>query len=78
MKEREPIHPKNRDMCETMELFCQHFPSSQQAPFPENKTQQLGKKEILEKYPLMIKGVYMNKLLGSSDTSYYNPGAKRS
>jgi hypothetical protein len=77
MKEREPVHPNNRDSCEDMALFCQHFPSSQELTFPENKHFQLGKKEILEKYPLMTKGIYMEKLLRSSDTSYYNPGAKR-
>ena len=72
MKEREPVHPKNRDFCEAMELFSQHFPSNK-----ANKSSLLGKKEVLESYPLIKRGAYMEKLLKSDNLEYYNPGAKR-
>ena len=70
MKEREPVHPNNRDSCEAMALFCHHFPG-------KGASNEDGKKEVLERYKSLKKGKYMTKLLQSDDLSYYNPNAKR-
>ena len=74
MDEREPVHPKNRDSCKKMELFCQHFPSKKN---PNGNSNEDGKKEVLERYKSLKKGTYMKKLLQSNDLSYYNKNAKR-
>lgn len=78
MTEREPVHPDNRDACEALELFCQHFPSAATAgtvDVPVDADE--GKKEVLQRYPSLHKGPYMEKLLQSDDLEYYNPEAKR-
>ena len=74
MDEREPVHPKNRNSCEVMELFCQHFPSKN---ITNGNSDEDGKKEVLERYESLKKGTYMKKLLQSNDLSYYNKNAKR-
>lgn len=74
MREREPVHPKNRDSCEAMGLFCQHFPSKYVI---DNNSNEDGKKEVLERYKSLTKSTYMNKLLKSDDLIYYNNDAKR-
>jgi hypothetical protein len=74
MKERESVHPNNRDSCEAMALFCQHFPSKSTINGDSGED---GKKEVLERYKSLKKGTYMTKLLQSDDLSYYNPNAKR-
>lgn len=71
MLEREPVHPNNRDSCEAMELYCQHFPTQVET------SSMIGKKQVLEKYPSLIKGGYMSKLMHATNFEYYNPGANR-
>lgn len=77
MKEREPVHPYHRDFCEAMDLYCQHYPSSEEILSKDGINLYLGKKEILQKYIKESQGAYINKLLKSKDTAYYNPDAKR-
>jgi hypothetical protein len=74
MKEREPVHPSNRNFSEDMELFCQHFPSKN---IIDTNSNEYGKKEVLERYKFLTNGTYMTKLLQSDDLSYYNNDAKR-
>lgn len=79
MTEREPVHPDNRDTCEALELYCQHFPT---APVVENSSEGTaplveGKKEILQRYSFLKRGPYIEKLLQSDNLDYYNPEAKR-
>jgi hypothetical protein len=71
MLEREPVHPNNRDLCEALELYCQHFPTQVAT------SSMIGKKQVLEKYPSLIKGSYMSKLMQATNFEYYNPGANR-
>jgi len=88
MHEREPVHPDNRHWCPQMTLHCQHWP--EQLPRPpelaangkhvEGISGQYdipGKKEVLAAYGFKHPGPAMRKLLESTDTSYYNPKAKR-
>jgi hypothetical protein len=77
IKEREPVHPYHRDYCEAMDLYCQHYPSSEEIYSNEGVEVYLGKKEILQKYIKESQGAYINKLIKSKDTAYYNPGAKQ-
>lgn len=63
MVEREPVHPQHRDFCNDLELFSQHNP--------------IEKKEVLQNYPNLRHGKFMNKLLNSKNLNYYNKGAKR-
>ena len=74
MKEREPVHPNNRNLCEEMELFCQHFPSKY---YDNSSLIEDGKKEVLERYRSLKKGRCMKKLLQSEDLTYYNSNANR-
>jgi hypothetical protein len=84
MPEREPVHPRFRHACEPLSLFCQHWPSAEDAPTatthpdltPADRLR--GKKECLQGVPLMRHGPYMEKLLTSDDLAYYNGNAKRS
>ncbi|MGF6763750.1 hypothetical protein P3T24_004081 [Paraburkholderia sp. GAS33] len=84
MPEREPVHPHFRHACEPLSLFCQHWPSAEDAPTDRTHpdlTQDdrlRGKKECLATAPLMRRGPYMEQLLNSSDLRYYNGNAKRS
>jgi hypothetical protein len=84
MPEREPVHPRFRNSCEPLTLFCQHWPSAEDAPSVEiapdmNPADRLrGKKECLEMAALTKHGPYMQQLLNSSDLDYYNGNAKRS
>ena len=84
MPEREPVHPHFRHACEPLSLFCQHWPSAEDAPTARTHpdlTQDdrlRGKKECLATAPLMRRGPYMEQLLNSSDLRYYNGNAKRS
>lgn len=88
IKEREPVHPDYRHWCPPLTLHAQHWP--EQLPRPadvaaddaprEGITGQYdipGKKEVLAAYGFKQLGPAMRKLLEASDTSYYNPGAKR-
>lgn len=76
MIEREPVHPSNREICEKMELYSQHFPTNKLSKNSNNLDVE-GKKETLERYLHLKKGLYMNKLLESKNLDYYNEGAKR-
>jgi hypothetical protein len=84
MPEREPVHPGFRHACEPLSLFCQHWPSADDAPsartHPDLKPADRlrGKKECLASASLTRHGPYMERLLNSSDLSYYNGNAKRS
>lgn len=84
MQEREPVHPRFRNSCEQLTLYCQHWPSAEDAPSVEiapdvNPADRLrGKKECLAMSGFMQHGPYMRKLLGSSDLNYYNGNAERS
>lgn len=84
MPEREPVHPRFRHACEPLSLFCQHWPSAEDAPSVEshpdlNPADRLrGKKECLASASLTRHGPYMQQLLTSSDLRYYNGNAKRS
>ena len=71
MLEREPVHPINRDLCEEMELYCQHIPNQVKG------SSIIGKKQVLERYPSFVKGLYMTKLMQATNFEYYNPGANR-
>jgi hypothetical protein len=75
MNEREPVHPNNRDICENIELYSQHFPTKNLATNSHPSLD--GKKETLERYLQLQKGPYMIKLLQSDNLDYYNEGAKR-
>jgi hypothetical protein len=84
MPEREPVHPHFRHACEPLSLFCQHWPSAEDAPTARTNpdlTQDerlRGKKECLAKATLLRHGPYMEQLLQSSDLRYYNGNASRS
>ena len=84
MPEREPVHPRFRHACEPLSLFCQHWPSAEEAPtataHPDvTQADRLrGKKECLAMASLTRHGPYMEQLLNSSDLRYYNGNANRS
>ncbi|RDS82445.1 hypothetical protein DWU99_13620 [Dyella psychrodurans] len=88
IKEREPVHPLNRHWCPALTLHAQHWPEQLRRPTDvpadgtprEGVTGQYdipGKKEVLAAYGFRNPGPAMRKLLESTDTSYYNPKAKR-
>jgi hypothetical protein len=84
MPEREPVHPKYRNACEALSLYCQHWPSAEHAPSfeqephldPADRLQ--GKKECLATAQLALQGPHMQRLLESADLRYYNGDARRS
>jgi len=76
MNEREPVHPNNRVICEKMELYSQHFPTNKLSK-NSNILDVEGKKQTLERYLHLKKGLHMNKLLESKNLDYYNEGARR-
>ena len=76
MKEREPVHPKYRESCEALELFCSHLPSNEQSTGSKINNLRAGKKQTLQKYFFLQKGPHMQKLLESKSFGYYNLGAK--
>jgi len=71
MREREPVHPHNRQMCEALALYCQHWPARGSA------TAQIGKREALLKFPWIRHGAAIQRLLAATSFEYYNPGAAR-
>jgi hypothetical protein len=86
--EREPVHPDNRHWCPPLTLHAQHWPEKLPRPadIPTDGTPRPGvsgqydipgKKEVLAAYRFQHIGPAMRKLLESTDTSYYNPKAKR-
>ena len=83
MREREPVHPHNRQMCEALALYCQHWPArgTAQPRSPERRRHlgpdQIGKKEALLKFPRIRRGQAIQRLLSATSFEYYNPGAAR-
>lgn len=87
IKEREPVHPDNRHWCPALTLHAQHWP--EQLPRPADLPADVqregvsgqydipGKKEVLASHRFKQLGPAMRQLLEASDTSYYNPKAKR-
>jgi hypothetical protein len=73
MDERRPVHPKYRNICKELELYCQHYPTKKLS----NKFTEDGKKETLEKYSFLKKGPNMLRLLKCKNFDYYNKGAER-
>jgi hypothetical protein len=84
MPEREPVHPKFRNVCTALSLYCQHWPSAEDAPHidtepflaPTDRLQ--GKRESLASARFALQGPHMRRLLESADLRYYNGDAKRS
>ena len=83
MREREPVHPYNRQSCETLALYCHHWPASGTAepPSPEEargeRPDRIGKREALLRYPQITRGAAIQRLLNATSFEYYNPGANR-
>jgi hypothetical protein len=83
MREREPVHPHNRQMCEALALYCQHWPArgTAEPPLPEDRRcgvpDQGGKKEALLRFPRICRGEAIQRLLSATSFEYYNPGASR-
>ena len=83
MREREPVHPDNRQMCDALALYCQHWPAlgtaERKSPHdPDHgEADQIGKKEVLLKFPRIRRGESLQRLLNATSFEYYNPGAIR-
>jgi hypothetical protein len=83
MREREPVHPHNRQSCEALALYCHHWPASGTAepPSPDKargeRPDRIGKKEALLRYPQISRGAAIQRLLNATSFEYYNPGASR-
>jgi hypothetical protein len=83
MREREPVHPHNRQSCETLALYCHHWPASGTAepPSPDEargeRPDRIGKREALLRYPQITRGAAIQRLLNATSFEYYNPGASR-
>lgn len=82
MRKREPVHPHNRQMCEALALYCQHWPAEGTAgSSPGDQRNQgigaIGKKEALLKFPQIRCGESIQRLLKATSFEYYNPGASR-
>ncbi|EEA02157.1 hypothetical protein BH160DRAFT_2495 [Burkholderia sp. H160] len=84
MPEREPVHPGFRNICEALSLYCQHWPSGEDAPSIDKELlldpadRPRGKKESLAAARFALQGPYMQRLLESADLRYYNGDARRS
>lgn len=84
MRAREPVHPHNRQMCEALALYCQHWPARGTAEPRSFKDlryagpDQIGKKEALLRFPRIRRGESIQRLLQATSFEYYNPGASRS
>jgi hypothetical protein len=83
MREREPVHPHNRQMCEALALYCQHWPATGTAEPRSFESlryagpDQIGKKEALLRFPRIRRGEAIQRLLSATSFEYYNPGATR-
>ena len=84
LRDREPIHPFNRYVCEKLALYSQHWPARGTANDTRDPTHPRyispaadGKRETLVKFPSVRKGKYIQKLLNAESLDYYNPGASR-
>jgi hypothetical protein len=83
MREREPVHPHNRQSCEALALYCHHWPASGTAE-PRSadeahgeRPDRIGKREALLRYPQISRGAAIQRLLNATSFEYYNPGASR-
>ena len=87
IREREPVHPDNRLVCERLGLYSQHWPAAGTSADQKDKNSPYyvrpgmpGKREALERYPHIRKGKNIRRLLNAvslADLDYYNAGAKR-
>jgi hypothetical protein len=83
MREREPVHPHNRQVCEALALYCQHWPAMGTAEPRSPRDphyggpQQLGKKEALLQFAHISRGEAIQRLLNATSFEYYNSGASR-
>ena len=84
LHEREPVHPANRHSCEALSLYAQHWPARGLAKDPRSAGHLLyvhpqadGKRESLQRFPLMQHGPHLQRLLQADNPDYYNPGALR-
>ncbi len=87
MKEREPVHPDHRFVCEPLGLHSEHWSAAGTSTDPRSASDKdyvhphtPGKQEALKSYPHIDKGESIQRLLNAaspSDLSYYNIGAKR-
>lgn len=83
MREREPVHPHNRQMCEALALYCQHWPAvgTAEPRSPQDPhfvgPGQIGKREALLRFPQIFRGEAIQRLLNATSFEYYNPGASR-
>ena len=83
MREREPVHPHNRQSCEALALYCHHWPASGTAEprSPDEahgeRPDRIGKREALLRYPQISRGAAIQRLLNATSFEYYNPGASR-
>jgi len=84
LREREPIHPFNRYVCEKLSLYSQHWPAKGTANDSRDPTHPRyispsfeGKRDTLLKFPSIREGKYIQQLLNARSFDYYNPGASR-
>jgi hypothetical protein len=87
MREREPVHPEHRFVCEQIGLHSEHWPMAGTYENPPKKNKHYfirpdtpGKREALERYTHIRKGESIQRLLKTTDPdelAYYNAGAKR-
>jgi len=87
IREREPVHPNNRFVCERLALYSQHWPTAGTSTDPRDETNfhyvkpgTPGKREALLRYPHISKGQSIQRLLQAkhpAETNYYNAGARR-
>jgi hypothetical protein len=83
MREREPVHPHYRQSCETLALYCHHWPAGGTAEprSPDEahgeRPDRIGKREALLRYPQISRGEAIQRLLSATSFEYYNPGASR-
>jgi len=84
MLEREPVEPRHRYWCDSLRLYCQHWPAAGTAGDPRSPSDPLyvppnapGKRESLLQYSSKWQGEHVNQLLHAQSTDYYNGDAKR-
>lgn len=83
MREREPVRPYHRYICEALSLYSQHWPTVVPNPQPGRRVDpgshygMPGKRETLRSFPALRSGPHMQRLLSDPDLSYYNGKAKR-
>ena len=84
MREREPVHPHQRFVCEQLGLHGEHWPAAGTSKDPGDASwiayihpDTPGKREALERYPHIRTGESIQRLLNADSFDYYNRGAKR-